>query len=282
MNSQRAPYKKTAFITGASRGIGACSALALADAGYNLAISARSLTPGEAHDHGAQKEDSRPLPGSLEEVAAEARERGAEVLCLAADILKPETVCEALNTAIAHFGGLDLLFNNACYQARGNMARVAELAAEDLQAIYQGNVFTPLALVQAALPALLESRGNIINMVSGSALIDPPAPPESGGWGFGYASSKAALIRMAGSLRAEHPGDERGDKLKVFNIEPGFVVTEVMRANGLTDELAQNFKPTQPETIATVVRYLCCESEAAALQKHSVIHAPQLAKKLGL
>ena len=67
---------KVAFITGASRGIGRETALAFARAGFDLAISARSLDEGESHAHGLRNPDGTPLPGSLNATAAAVRELG--------------------------------------------------------------------------------------------------------------------------------------------------------------------------------------------------------------
>ena len=159
------------------------------------------------------------------------------------------------------------------------MQRLIEVTPEQLQRIYQGNVFTPLQLVQLALPGMVaRGRGTIINMVSGSALHEPPAPADEGGWGFAYPSSKAALLRMAGSIKAEHAATA----LKVFNVEPGFVMTEVMRDNGLDDAIAQRFDPTSPETVARVIGWLAENEDAAEQMKYPVTYAPQLAAKLGL
>lgn len=269
--------RNIAFITGASRGIGAATALALASAGYDLALTARTLHAGESHEHGSWKSRIEPLPGSLEETAACAREHGAEVLTLRSDILDPASVTNAAQQALEHFGQIDVLFNNACYQGPGNMQRLLEVTPEQALNIYQGNVLTPLALVQQLLPGMLErKRGAIINMVSGSALADPPAPADQGGWGFAYPSSKAALIRMVPSLRVEHP--DCG--VRFFNVEPGFVLTEVMKANGFGDEIPALFKPTPPEAIAEIVRWLVTSEEALSFQDRTVIHAPQLYKKL--
>ena len=75
---------KVAFVTGASRGIGAESAVALARAGFDVAITARTLREGEHHDHLGS---DAPLPGSLEATAAAVRRQNREALCLQADIL---------------------------------------------------------------------------------------------------------------------------------------------------------------------------------------------------
>ena len=65
-------------------------------------------------------------------------------------------------------------------------------------------------------------------MASGSAYNEPPGPAGEGGWGVGYAASKAAFGRLAGVINAEFAG--RG--VTAFNLEPGFVITERMRATG--------------------------------------------------
>ncbi len=269
--------RKVAFITGASRGIGAATAVALAEAGYDLALTARTLSEGERHEHGSWSSMTDPLPGSLEATGAAARAKGAEVLLLRSDILQPDTVLAAADQALAQFGRVDVLFNNACYQGPGNMQRLLDVSDEQLRNIYQGNVLTPLALVQKLLPGMLErGSGAVINMVSGSAMFDPPAPADQGGWGFAYPSSKAALIRMVPSLRVEHPDSG----VRFFGVEPGFVVTEVMKANGFDDTIAERFRPTPPEAIAELVRWLVEAPEALEHQGEAVIRAPQLHRKL--
>lgn len=269
--------RKVAFITGASRGIGAAAAVALARAGYDLALTARTLQEGEAHEHGSWEPQASALPGSLESTAAAAQEHGAGTLLLRSDILDTESVLVAADRALEHYGRVDLLLNNACYQGPGNMQRLLEVTLEQLENIYRGNVLTPLALVQKLLPGMLErGQGAVINMVSGSALADPPAPADQGGWGFAYPSSKAALIRMVPSLRVEHP--DCG--VRFFGVEPGFVLTEVMKANGFGEDIPTLYKPTPPEAIAEVLLWLAESEDALAWQDKAVIRAPQLHRKL--
>ncbi|HUH37742.1 MAG TPA: SDR family oxidoreductase [Spongiibacteraceae bacterium] len=265
--------RKVAFVTGASRGIGAETAVALARAGYDVAITARTLEEGERHEHGAWQSNTEPLPGSLMATARLIEAAGGRALPMRADILEVDTVLAAVQQTRDTLGPIDLLFNNACYQGQGNMAYVLDIEPGHLRNIYQGNVFTPLQTIQAVLPDMLErGTGTVINMVSGSALMDPPAPADKGGWGFAYSSSKAALIRMAGVLRVEHADSG----LRFFNVEPGFVVTEVMKANGITEETAKRFKPTSPEHIARVITWLAGSEAALGWQTKTVIHAPAL------
>lgn len=268
--------RRVAFITGASRGLGAATALELADAGYNLALTARTLHIGETQTYGDGL--SLALPGSLEEVASEAERRGAEVACFRADILQTESVLSAVDQTVATLGPIDLLFNCACYQGPGNQDRLLNVPLEQVEAIYRGNVLTPLATVQRVLPGMLErGTGSIINMVSGSAVNQPPAPADQGGWGFAYPSSKAALIRMVHSLRVEHPDCA----LRGFNVEPGFVVTEVMKAQGIDEKIREFIEPTPADSVARVIRWLLESDDALALMDKDLVFAPSLARKLG-
>lgn len=267
---------KVALITGASRGIGAESAVALARLGYRVAITARTLAEGERHDHVGS---DAPLPGSLEATAAAVERAGGEALCLRADILDEQSMVDAALQAQAHFGHIDLLFNNAVYQGEGNLASVLDVTREQMERIYQGNIFTPLALVRTLLPGMLErGQGTLINMVSYTAFHNPPAPADKGGWGFAYPSSKAAFARMAGALRVEHAGSG----LRVFNMEPGTVMTEVMRAAGMTDELMARYKPCTPQAIAAVVAWLADNEPPAECNPHETLAAPAMAKQLDL
>jgi NAD(P)-dependent dehydrogenase (short-subunit alcohol dehydrogenase family) len=267
---------QVAFITGASRGIGAETAVSLARAGYRVAITARTLENGESHDHVGT---DTPLPGSLEATAAAVARAGSEALCLRGDILAPETLVAAAEAALAHFGRVDLLFNNAVYQGTGNLEPLLEVSDEQLLAIYTANVFTPLALVRTLLPGMLaRGGGTILNMVSHAAFTNPPAPADKGGWGFAYPSSKAALSRMAGSLRAEHPNSG----LRAFNLEPGLVVTEVMRLAGIDEEVMARFRPCRPAAIAAVVAWLADNEPPAEWAPDEVLRAPAIAKELDL
>lgn len=267
---------KVAFVTGASRGIGAESAVALASSGYRVAITARTLTEGESHDHGGSSE---PLPGSLEATAAAVQAAGGEALCLRGDILEPQSLVDAARAALDHFGHIDLLFNNAVYQGPGNLESVLEVTDEQLRAMYQGNVFTPLALVRAIVPGMLaRGHGSVLNMVSYTAFNNPPAPADQGGWGFAYPSSKAAFARMAASLRIEHADSG----LRVFNLEPGTVLTEIMKRAGIGEAVMRRFKACSPAAIAAVVAWLADNDPPASWNPEDILRGPAIAKQLNL
>lgn len=271
--------RPVAFVTGASRGIGAESAVALAQAGFDVAVTARTLNDNEQHEHGSYASNTAALPGSLKQTAKRIEAAGGRALALASDILEPETVLTAMDETMAQLGGIDLLFNNANYQGPGNMQRLLDVTPQQMSAIFSGNVFTPLRTVQHVLPQMqARGSGTIINMVSGSAINNPPAPPDEGGWGFAYPASKAALIRMVPSLRVECPGTN----YRFFNVEPGFVYTDVMRANGLGEQQARRFRPTPATGIARVIAWLATNPAAQDFADKNVIFAPQLLEKLGI
>jgi len=267
-----------AFVTGASRGIGAATALALADAGFDLVVSARTLAEGERHERGSRESDDRPLAGSLEATAEAARARGARALPLRLDLLETQRIDAVVDDAETRLGPVDLLVNNGIYQGPGTMDRVLELRPADAERVYRGNLLAPLRLVQRVLPGMLaRGRGSIVNLVSASGFSDPPAPSGEGGWGFAYASSKAAIARLVGVLAVEHSNAGVG----FFNLEPGFVVTEAMRARGLDREFEGRLKGVPPSVPAAAIAWLAIDPEAAAWNGRTV-SAAKLAKEHGL
>jgi len=269
-----------AFITGASRGIGAASAVALARAGYDVAISARSLEEGERHEHGnrAGAEDDRPLPGSLATTAKAVRACGRRALPVRLDLLELASLTAAVDSVEREWGAIDLLVNNGIYQGPGVMDRVLDLRLEDAEKTWRGNVLAPIQLIQRVLPAMVErGHGTLINLVSASGFGDPPAPTGEGGWGFAYSSSKAAITRLVGILAVEHPAPG----LRFFNLEPGFIVTELVKRTGLGDELKGRYAGAPPEVPAAVIAWLAT-TDAAGEWHGKTVSAQRLCAELAL
>jgi NAD(P)-dependent dehydrogenase (short-subunit alcohol dehydrogenase family) len=272
--------RRIAFITGASRGIGAATALRLAEHGFDIVLTARTLARGETHDHGnrAGEPDYRPLPGSLEETAAAVRERGREALPLRLDLLDAASLAAAVDETEKRWGPIEVLVNNGIVQTAGVMDLVRDLTAENVMRIYRGNVLAPLWLVQRVLPGMLaRGAGTIVNLVSESGFTDPSAPAGQGGWGFAYSSSKAAIARLVGVLAAEH----RDTPLRFFNVEPGFIVTEMVVATGLLEQFGPAWHGAPPEVPATVIAWLVTE-DAARDWHGKTVSAQRLCKQLGL
>jgi NAD(P)-dependent dehydrogenase (short-subunit alcohol dehydrogenase family) len=119
--------------------------------------------------------------------------------------------------------------------------------------------------------------GSIINMVSGAGTVDPFVRASDGGWGFGYGSSKAALIRLAGFLDIENP--DCG--VNFYTVDPGLILTDLMREMGLTDEYIRNFGGAPVEVAGEVIAYLATSPDARVWHK-KLLFAQPLCKKLEL
>jgi NAD(P)-dependent dehydrogenase (short-subunit alcohol dehydrogenase family) len=267
---------KVAFITGASRGIGRATALALARKGYDVVVTARTLEAGEAFEHGSRDSEVKALPGSLRETAQAIEALGRRALPIRLDLLDLASIDAAFDAALAAWGHIDLLVNNGIYQGPGIMCPVEELTQGQMQALFQGNVFSQVHLIQRCLPHMLaRGQGTVVNVVSESGMIDPPGPIGKGGWGFAYSASKAAFIRMAGVMKVEYADSP----LSFFNMEPGFVITETMRLRPDMEAFAALYGGAPMEVPAETVAWLATADEARELngqtifaQRHAVKH----------
>lgn len=237
---------RVAFVTGASRGIGRAASLALAERGWDVVVTARTVRDGETAD-------GRPLPGSIESTAREVRALGRRALPIRLDLLDAESIDRAVDQASSEWGQIDLLLNNGIYTGSGSMDLFLDLDPENVQDMFRGNLFAQIQVTQRVLPSMLkQGRGIIINMVSGSGLMDPPAPAGQGGWGFAYAASKAAFHRMVGVLAVEHANSG----IHFVNLEPGFVMTEAMRLNDSGGAISEHFIPAPPSVPAAAIAWL--------------------------
>jgi len=262
---------RVALVTGASRGIGKASALALADQGFDVAVTARTVVEGEAAD-------GRPIPGSIETTAEAVRERGRRALAIPMDLLERKSIDAAVDRTLAEWGRIDVLLNNAIYTGEGTMQLFEELTDETLRTIFEANVFAQIHVTGRVLPGMLErGSGVVLTMVSGAGMSDPPAPANKGGWGFAYGASKGAIQRMAGVLAVEYAG--RG--VRFVNVEPGFVQTEAMFLNDPEGELAKRFQAAPMEVPAAVNAWLATRPEADEHDGQTVF-AQKLCLELGL
>src|SRR5262245_1873533 len=141
---------KIVLVTGASSGLGAALARELAARGHSLALIARRA-------------------GRLRWLASPLSAQGTEVLELPADLADPETPARIIAETVEHFGGLDVLVNNAGF---GLPRYFGESTPDELRRQIEVNLLAPLMLARHALPALIESRGTIINI--GSAITAVP------------------------------------------------------------------------------------------------------------
>ncbi len=270
-----------ALVTGASRGIGKASAIALAAAGFDVALSARTVCEGDAHTQPNSVRGDDPvlaLPGSLESTATEVAQHGQRALIVPIDLLDLTSVEAAPATVLAEWGRIDVLFNNAIYQGRGTGDRILDLRMDDIDNVMRGNFAHQVRLIQLVVPHMIErGAGRILNMVSGSARHDPPGPAGAGGWGIGYAASKAAFGRVAGGIEAEFK--DRG--VRAFNVDPGNVVTEKRRLQHPDDDFERGFGSAPAEATGAVVAWLA-GNDAALPFAGKWIYAPKLCADRGL
>ncbi len=185
---------RAVVVTGAASGIGAALARRLARAGARVALLDRDA------DGAAQ--GARAL-----------RDQGHAAHAFACDVSDPVACREAVAAAQAALGGIDVLVANAGIT---HVGRVAETDLEVLRRVLDVNFFGAVQATQAALPALLERRGQIV--VMGSVAGQAPLATRAG-----YAASKHALHGFFGSLRAEHCDDGLG----VLIVDPSFVDTGI-------------------------------------------------------
>jgi NAD(P)-dependent dehydrogenase (short-subunit alcohol dehydrogenase family) len=185
------PWAGAAIVTGASRGLGLALAAGLAGAGWRLVLDAR--------DGAALREAVWELPG--------------EHAVLPGDVTDPAHRA-ALVEAAHRLGGPDLLVNNAGILGPSPQPPLSGYPLPALREVYEVNVFAPLALIQAAVPALRARAGAVVNVTSDAAVEPYP------GWG-GYGSAKAALEQASRVLAAEEPA------LRVWWVDPGDLRTRM-------------------------------------------------------
>jgi NAD(P)-dependent dehydrogenase (short-subunit alcohol dehydrogenase family) len=258
--------RPVALVTGASRGIGRACAHALADAGFDVAFTARTRREGEGRDD-SDVGGGAPVEGSLERTADEVASRGARALPLVADLEDHASLRGAVRATAQSWGRLDVLVLNAVHTGAGSMLRIQETRVELLVTKLMANAVAQFVLVQEALPVMTAAGGGrVIGITSYAATHEPTAPVGEGGWGYAYAASKAAFHRLAGHLAVE----TAGQGVVAVNVDPGHVVTERMRANAERLGLSGRYSGAPPSVPASVVAWLAVAPEAVELNGQTV------------
>jgi NAD(P)-dependent dehydrogenase (short-subunit alcohol dehydrogenase family) len=158
-----------------------------------------------------------------------------------ADLRDGEAVKRAVADAIGRLGGLDVLVNNA---GIGDAHDAGEAPDDAAQAIVDVNLFGAWRVTAAALPALLESRGRVINVASGLAVVNVP-------FACAYAASKRALAAWSDALRLEY-----GGTIAVTTVYPGYIRTPIHDAPAQRGVSLDDLVPAEPlsGTVKTIVR----------------------------
>jgi NADP-dependent 3-hydroxy acid dehydrogenase YdfG len=209
-----------ALVTGASRGIGAACALALAQAGAQLTLAARSMT-------------------DLEAIAEQCRAEGVAVRIVATDLRDTRSI-EALATQA---GAVDVLINNAGVL---HLAPVQDMTLAQWDELFDVNLRSVFYLTHLLVPHMIaQRRGQIVNINSGAGY-------GIGGYrgGGGYAATKFALRAFSNSIRHDlHPYS-----IRVMQVYPGYVDTAIF---GDTPPAGIE-KHLKPADIADAVLYALC------------------------
>ena len=217
--SKQRNHPPTALVTGASRGIGRSIALRLADLGYNLFLLARNEI-------------------ALEDVAGEIQARGCSADYLAGELTAEGYVGKALAAAVAAFGRVNVLVNNAG-GAKQQAVQEADLA--DWSHLMDLNFNSIVALCRGVLPSMVEARqGTVINISSISGRST------NAGSGI-YCATKHALNGFTECMYE----DVRDYGIKVSTIMPGFVSTDLTSGLGMDSR-----RMISPEDVADTVAYV--------------------------
>jgi NAD(P)-dependent dehydrogenase (short-subunit alcohol dehydrogenase family) len=278
MSSAPDPEQRSrrALVTGATRGIGKATAIALATSGWDVAITGRTLVEGEGRDD-SDTGLGRALPGSLASTAALIESAGRRSLPLVADLHDHDALRGTVERVETEWGGVDLLVNNAVDTSPGSMVPVLELTVEQLETKLAANTVAAFVLIQAVLPGMLErGYGTIVDVTSHTATADPPGPVGQGGWGMAYAASKAAAHRFAPLLAVEL--GPRG--INAYNLDPGYVDTERQLVNAEALGLTGRYSGAPPSAPAAAIAWLVEHPEA--VENGQTVKALRTALDLGL
>ncbi len=214
--------QKTCVITGASRGIGLATALRFAKAGYAIVTAART---------------AERLVQNTPQICA----LGADCEPVVADVSRPDNARRLVDSAVARFGRVDVLVNNA---AAAPLAAIEELPVDEFDRALALNIGAVFHMTRAAWPVMRCQGGGTIINISSLASVDPFP-------GFAvYGASKAWVNLFSQAMAAE--GKPLG--IRVFSVAPGAVETELLRQSFPDLPAGQTLAPTE---VAEVIFGLC-------------------------
>jgi meso-butanediol dehydrogenase/(S,S)-butanediol dehydrogenase/diacetyl reductase len=224
-----------ALVTGASSGIGAATAIAFAEAGWDVMAAGRD-------------------EGRLEEVA----DVSDSIAIWTGDLTESDDCGTLIADTIDEFGSLDCLVNSAGVIVRAN---VADTSDEDWRYTMGINVDAPFYLSRAALPHLLQTTGSIVNIASDWGL-------KGGDRAAAYCASKGAIVQLTRAMAIDHARDG----LRVNAVCPGDIDTPMLTNEAddkdidLDEFLAQaaeespNGRIGTPEEVASLILFLASDA----------------------
>jgi citronellol/citronellal dehydrogenase len=244
---------KVALVTGASRGIGAATAVRLAAEGAAVAVTARTA---DAHPH---------LEGSLRETVA-----------IVADLTDADDRARIVPEVHAALGPVDILVNNA---AAAFYLPTPEISLKRRRIMYELNVHAPIDLAQGVIPDMRASGAGWIVNVSSVTSRHPEGPPFPAGQQVGavaatYGSSKAALERYTTGLASEL----FADGIAVNAVAPVAAVRTPGADALVADLMARNPALVEPMEVMVEAILALCTGDPATLTGRIVLSGPLLAE----
>ncbi len=228
---------KIALVTGATSGIGRATAIRFAEMGADLTITGRN-------------------ENALQEVAGHIEQTGRKCLALTGDLTSETFRQELIERTIHAYGRLDVLVNAAGVIASGS---IETTSLKEFDQMYDINVRSVFHLMQLAVPHLISSKGNIVNVSSVTGIRAFPNV-------LAYGVSKAAVDQLTRSAALELA--DRGVRVNAVN--PGVVQTNLHRRGGMDEEAYRRFlehsKTThplgrvgRPEEVADLIAFLASD-----------------------
>lgn len=203
---------KTVVVTGGNSGIGQAAAVAFANEGAHVIVT-----------------------GRRQEALAETERLHPSIIGVVADVQRPSDARAVVEKAIAVGGGLDVLVNNAGIAKFGPIAQTSE---EDIQSQFATNVLGLITVTQAALGALTERKGVIVNI---SSVVGHNASPNASV----YAATKAAVDSLTRSWAVELAPSG----VRVNAVAPGPIETPIFGKTGFSAEEIAGFKQSITATV---------------------------------
>jgi dehydrogenase/reductase SDR family protein 7B len=203
-------HTPTVLITGGTSGIGRACALAFGRAGYQVVVTGRDQA-------------------KLDDMAQALKVAGVAQLTVRADVGDEADAARAVAEAVARFGGLDVLINNAGISMR---ARFADADLSVIKQLMQTNFFGMVFTTKFALPHLLKSKGSIVGISSIAGYRGLPGRT-------GYSASKFAMNGFLEALRTEL----LDEGVHVLTAAPGFTASNIREAALVADGSAQGKSP---------------------------------------
>ena len=224
---------KTALITGASRGIGAATAIEMAQLGMSVVLLARAAD-------------------DLATVVNDIAEQGGRAVAVQGDVTRYSDLEMAVETCVSEFGSLDVLVNNAGLIEP--ISRLAESEPDGWKQVIDVNVMGVYYGIRAALPQMLKNQsGVIVNISSGAATSVLE------GWSH-YCASKAAVLSLTRSTDLEY----RDQGIRVVGMSPGTVATHMqvaIKASGVNPvSKLETTDHIPPGWAARAIVWLCTEA----------------------